>query len=482
MDWFTVDKEGLAKVLERRGKAFVLFELMSNAWDTSATEVTVTISPVANRPYCDIVVVDDDPTGFSNLEHAFTLFAESERKGDPEKRGRFNLGEKLVLAMCEEASIASTNGCIYFDKDGRHRKQSKTGVGSMFAGRVRMTRDEYAEVMRAARTLISPHNIRTTINGEHLQDRARVEGYRVTLPTEIADSEGFLRRSRREALVQLHKREGDEPPYLYEMGIPVVELTGGEPWHVNVHQKIALNADRDNVTPAFLRELRTAMLNHMHKHLKGAEDATKAWVREAASDPDATKAAVERVKVERFGEKAVAYDPSDVEGSKRAAHEGYTVIPGGALSKGEWENLKRDRIVLPAGQVTPSKPEKTAETRLLFQNEWSEEMGKLDLFVGSLGKVLLGRSCSSKFIESPEATVLATWNSGFITFNISTLGKSWLEKGVTEEQLDLILHEMSHHFASDHLSKEFNDACTKLGAKLAFFIADHPNFLKNHTW
>jgi 3-(3-hydroxy-phenyl)propionate hydroxylase len=32
----------------------------------------------------------------SDLTHAFTLFAESAKKGDAEKRGRFNLGEKLV--------------------------------------------------------------------------------------------------------------------------------------------------------------------------------------------------------------------------------------------------------------------------------------------------------------------------------------------------------------------------------------------------
>jgi len=31
--WFEVDKQGLAKILERRGKEFALFELVQNAWD-----------------------------------------------------------------------------------------------------------------------------------------------------------------------------------------------------------------------------------------------------------------------------------------------------------------------------------------------------------------------------------------------------------------------------------------------------------------
>lgn len=37
MQWFDVDKQGLSKILE--GKAFVLFELVSNAWDENASEV-----------------------------------------------------------------------------------------------------------------------------------------------------------------------------------------------------------------------------------------------------------------------------------------------------------------------------------------------------------------------------------------------------------------------------------------------------------
>ncbi len=32
-DWFEVNKHGLAKILERRGKEFTLFELIQNAWD-----------------------------------------------------------------------------------------------------------------------------------------------------------------------------------------------------------------------------------------------------------------------------------------------------------------------------------------------------------------------------------------------------------------------------------------------------------------
>ena len=32
-NWFEIDKQGLAKILERKGKEFVVFELLQNCWD-----------------------------------------------------------------------------------------------------------------------------------------------------------------------------------------------------------------------------------------------------------------------------------------------------------------------------------------------------------------------------------------------------------------------------------------------------------------
>lgn len=482
MDWFAVDKQGLAKLLERKGKAFVVFEILQNALDTDATCIDIVLEPLPNKSQARLTVGDDDPDGFANLADSWTLFAKSVKLGNPEKRGRFNLGEKLVLALCETAVISSTTGTVRFDKDGRHVTREKRDKGSVFDGTLRMTRNEYSEVCKAVRTILVPYNQRIRFNGEELPEHKRIEGFRIKLATEVADSESVLRRTVRETLVQLHAVEEGEHPHLYEMGIPIVELTGGEPWHVDVHQRVLLNSDRDNVTPAYLRDLRTGMLNAMHPFIKGADEATRDWVRDAMADPRASKDAVAHIKTERFGEKAVAYDPSDPEGSKIAAHEGYTVIPGGALSKGEWENIKRDNIVLPAGRVTPSKSEKTADTRILDLHEETKGMQKLKQFVGGLAEVLIGSKLYTAFIDAPKANTLASYGGGVISFNISRLGPDWFEKGVTEAQLDITLHEIGHTMGEDHLSKEYNDALTKLAAKLAFYVADHPNFFREMSW
>lgn len=240
MDWFSVDKEGLSRLLERRGKHVAIFELIQNAWDEQACRVTVTLVPVPHSPYARLTVEDDNPDGFADLSHAFTLFADSGKKVNPQQRGRFNIGEKLVLALCREASISSTKGTVSFEADGtRRRKRIQRECGTVFNGVLRMTRDEYAQTCQAVRTLIPPQGVETTFNGEVLVSRQPVDEFQATLETEIADAEGYLRRTRRRTTVRVYEPLAGEMPSLYELGIPVVETD--DRYHYEVMQKVPLN-------------------------------------------------------------------------------------------------------------------------------------------------------------------------------------------------------------------------------------------------
>src|SRR3954469_24018063 len=163
---FEVDKEGLRKLLAKRGAGFALFELTQNSWDEDATRVDVSMgwlrSPEADAPgLAFIQVQDDDPEGFTDLAHAYTLFAESEKKADAEKRGRFNLGEKLVIAVCERAVISTTTGTIHVDEAGRVETDEKRKVGSSFYGELEMTRAEFEEAEADVARLLPPAGVET---------------------------------------------------------------------------------------------------------------------------------------------------------------------------------------------------------------------------------------------------------------------------------------------------------------------------------
>ena len=167
-DWFEVDKNGLAQILERKGKEFVLFELVQNAWDEpGVAHVRIDLSP-CGRGKARLIVEDDAPDGFKNLAHAFTLFAASNKKQNPEQRGRFNFGEKLVLAISEEVTISTTTGSIKFDAQGRHRVRSRQPVGSRIECLLRLNADECQEILSQAHKLIPPSRITTVLNGEPL--------------------------------------------------------------------------------------------------------------------------------------------------------------------------------------------------------------------------------------------------------------------------------------------------------------------------
>ncbi len=351
MNWFEVDKEGLAKLLERRGKEFVMFELLQNALDTDAKRIEALLELKPGESFAKIVIVDDHPNGWKNLDHAYTLFAESEKKSDPEKRGRFNLGEKLVLALCEEASISTTSGTVTFTGQGRSRlPKRRTMGGSKFEATIRMTREEYEQVYSAVWRLLPPEGVKLIFNGVHIEHRKPLRVIEATLPTEIADAEGILRRSARKTKVEVVECRPREVATLYEMGIPVVST--GDRWHVNVQMKVPLNSDRDNVTPAYLKDIRTLVLNEMYKDIT-PDDATSKWARDAM-EGEVSKEAADQIVNLRFGEKRVSTDPNDPEGTKLAMSKGYTVIPPRAFSGAEWETVRKHDLVKPAGQVTPS--------------------------------------------------------------------------------------------------------------------------------
>ena len=495
MEWFTVSKAGLAKLLDRRGKQFVLYELIANGWDQKVT--TVKVSLTKQSRVATITVEDDDPNGFMDLSHAWTLFAESEKKQDATKRGRFNVGEKLVLALCTEAEILTTTGGVRFDDTGRHTLRRKREAGSVFTGKVRMTNKEFDECVLAIRRLIPPANIVTTFvsdrndfslvdEHEHvLPVRTPIAQFEATLPTEIADAEGVLRRSARKTTVSVYEPLEDEVGTLYEMGIPVVPT--GDTYHVDIGQKVPLNIDRDNVQPAYLRDVRTLVLNAVHERIHDQETANTSWVRDALSDENIAEEAIQTVVKLRFGEKAVAYDPSDAEANKRAVSKGYTVITGSQLSKDEWGNVRRAGVLTPAGRLFPTpKPysddPNAPMVKVIPETEWNEAERRTNGAIRRVANALLG--------FTPEVCIVSTdnrFNAAYggkrLDLNRRWLGHQWFTDCLTAEKLtvgavSLLIHELGHEFCRDHLSSKYYDALTDLGAKLAHLVSNNPALLR----
>lgn len=479
MNWFDVCKGGLAQIQDRKGREFAVYELTQNAWDQNATRVDISLSKEPGSRFATLEVTDDDPNGFTQIAHVWTLFEESEKKGAAEKRGRFNLGEKLVLALCEEAEIVSTTGAVRFDADGRKLLRVRRAAGSSFKGLMRMTNEAFALCCEAVDRLLPPPGIVTAFNGRVLPVRTPMAVFQASLRTEIADAEGNLRPTSRKTEVRVHELRPGEVGTLYELGIPVVET--GDGYHVDVQQKVPLGFDRDSVPPTFLKHLRALVLNAVHEALP-AEQATSVWVRDALGTSNVSPEAVRTVISQRFGEKAVVYDPSDREANKLAVVAGYTVVHSGQLSADEWTNVRNAGALRPAGKVTPSpKPFEPdgVPLKTIPPEDWSaEERATVELY----------KRLAPHLVHRPIKVVMAftknKWRAcygpaGTLYLNKRLLSRAFFAGGASEDALGLLIHEMGHEYSGDHLSTEYYRALTKVGARLALAVARDPGLLKH---
>lgn len=168
--WFEVSRKGLRELQAGKPKDFILKELIQNAWDEDGITYC-RIRAYKNPGIATISIEDDAPEGFKDLSHAFTLFSPTYKRSDPKKRGRFNIGEKQVLAICRAASISTTKGTIVFDSKGRHHRRLKRNEGSVISIIVPMNQKDFDEAIAKIRNYLPPKGIEMTMNGEPIEYR-----------------------------------------------------------------------------------------------------------------------------------------------------------------------------------------------------------------------------------------------------------------------------------------------------------------------
>lgn len=476
MNWFEVDRKGLRNILAHNGPGFVLTELLQNAVDEDGvTHVKLSLRHLGGRKGAHLVVSDDAPNGFADLSHAWTLFAQSAKKNKAEKRGRFNMGEKAVLALCKTASITTTTGCVIFGNKGRTRSTKRTQRGSVFEATVALTAAEVDKALSVVRRCIPPANVIVEVNSDRLRLPRALRTFEETLGTVLADEDGALRPTRRKTTVTVYDVPKCETPMLYEMGIPVVEIDA--PYWIDVGQKVPLNTQRDNVPPAWKRTLITHVLNAVADDVRGEEAASATWVTSALGHKAVSDKAVKRIVKERFGDNVASYDVSDREANNQVIMNGGTVLTGGALPGDVWANVKRANAVKPAGQIAPtpkpfsSDPDATP-VKLLDPEKLSVVEARTLRDFTRWAKQITGRVYKVRFANDAE------WRFGGAHSNkgpgtggsiiINLAGRRMTR--LTADVLSTFVHEVAHHYESSHLSHEYIRALADVGAEVALIM------------
>ena len=468
-DWFSVDKEGLAASIEEPAR--LPLELWQNAVDENVTVVNIELFPVeGRRGVAYLTVSDDSPEGFLDLTESYKLYAKSKKRDDATKRGRMNVGEKRVLALCEEATITSTTGQVRFGKDGKrqHVKTVKTETGTTFHAIIRLNREQQEEALRLLRMCLVPEKVTMRVNGIEVDHRPAGITTTGTLPTVLPDEEGKLtRKTRRKADIRLVEVQDGEDAHIFEMGIPVCETD--TPWHIDVQQRVPLNTERDNVPPAYLRELREHVLNAAFDHID-TETAHSAWVAEAL--PNASDEAVQKVIEERFGDRVAIFDASCPEANHRAMEAGYTVIKPREVPKGTFSRLRDMGVAKPTGQHQEFRRDiqfsADGKDYRIDPEKWTPGMKRVAQYATDLALELLGYRVQVDIAKYPFGTTScgAHFGGRNITFNVNRLGHGFFDDGDQERVDELIIHEFAHAKVENHLSDAFYTECCRLGARL----------------
>lgn len=483
MGMFEVDPKGLRKLLAGRDYGFVINELAQNAFDEEGvTELAIEVRPVEGKRQVQVLVSDNSPNGFRRLSDAWTLFAESYKKGNPLQRGRFDLGEKLVISLCKRAEIVTTTGAVRFENNKRSTLRRKREQGTLVSLWIPATKAQHEELLRAAHRLIPPAGVTVTLNGVNLHTTLPIRTFKAKLPTVNVDEEGQLRPSERIAEVQVYEAVqswDNGQAWLYEMGIPVVPIKAT--WTLDVQQKIPLNMDRDNVTPSFRRKLYAHTLNAMAQELP-KEDAAKPWVVEGTGAKEIEPETMSTVFDKSMGEKRVIYDPSDPEANMKAVSKGHTLVRGNQLSEGQRQNMRRFREaghdpLPPAGRLFPSpKPygddPNGPPVEVIPPSKYTERQKEVvamakDIF-GQIVTEAVGE-LSVRIVNTTNSFV-ACFGSGRMDLNVKRLGHSFFDgtdQKALERVLRIFVHEFAHHYSGNHLAEAYHDGLTRLGVRLS---------------
>tara|TARA_R110000824_G_scaffold53298_1_gene147665 strand:- start:7883 stop:9082 length:1200 start_codon:yes stop_codon:yes gene_type:complete len=265
-DLFGVDPIGLKELIGGAEEWRHAVEIVANVFDEykgyvdgrkRPTYCKVTFTKVG-RKNAELTVTDDG-AGFDEISDVWTFFRSTSKRSSSQVSGRFNAGEKHLLAVAHSAVVVSNGHNVVF-ADGK-RKHTKTSPidGTVITVSLKWNFETFNKALEQLKSLIAPEGLEYTVNGERVLNGDNPLGtVRASLPTVIlSDVDGMiaLRKSTRKCDVTILKVDDVQEAWLYELGVPVCELSQEFPYSLNVGQKIPLPISRDVVDKKYVDRL-----------------------------------------------------------------------------------------------------------------------------------------------------------------------------------------------------------------------------------
>lgn len=438
---FEVDLKGMRELQGARELWRLVKEIPVNVFDEfnredvkiKPTFCHVTIEPVEGHRQIE-VAAEDDGQGFQNLEDAYTLFRSTPKRQQPEVAGRFNLGEKELMAQAITGAITTTSGTVEFPPDGSRKvnRWRKRETGTRVWAVLPMTKEGLETCIVMLRRLMPPQGLEYTVNGEQVTASASICKTSAYLSTVIQEAPGQpMRQTSRRTAVHIYN--GQPEAWLYELGCPIQPIECS--YSVDIRQKVPMPPERDTVASYYLQDVFACVAEAMVTKLS-EDQVSESWIKQALEDSATTLETAKEIIKRRHGDKAVLWSTNQ-EANEKAMEAGFTVIPKTALSPAE-RSLYTKAGVFHSGDLFGRE---TAPADIV---EPTKEMQRIARFAKALAEVLLGIDIAVIFYCQKYNPDAAQYGNGALSFNVERLGKNWF-RNIRPEVTGVILHELAHH-------------------------------------
>lgn len=363
---FEVDVKGLAELEGGKLPHRLAFEPIANVFDEfrgygdperrKPSFCAVTLMHSSN-PRGVVLTVADDGAGFSNERDIWTFFGTTAKRADVKVAGRFNAGDKQLLALARSATVKTNKVTVEFARNERNviRHREQVMNGTLVEALMPWSLDDLRSIREHVYSIIPPEGLIYTVDGATVSRPATKASVNVTLPT-VALIDGVMKSTQRKSQVSVLAGNGE--PMLCELGMPICSLGEiGFPWTLDVQQKVPVPISRDMVPTSYLYRLIGTVLEHaaMDGHLLLTEEQQGAgFVKEALEwirEPEALSATISSL----FGENAVRRS-SDTSANANAAAQGAAIISGRAFGTATRSRLDASGI-LPSAKARFGEPD-----------------------------------------------------------------------------------------------------------------------------
>ncbi len=460
---FEVNTEGMRQLHRNREPYQLVKELVQNVFDEEVTVCRVEIIPEIEGTR---VTVEDDGPGFRDVRDAYTLMGDTPKRLDPERRGRFNMGEKEIISVAVSAEVKTAGHTVEFPAEGGRRvAANRRKRGTRVSLLMPWDREKSAELAERLTHFRPPEGIAMTVNGVPVSRAPELRVHQAVLETVIQDAPGEpMRPTRRKTAMHVLAPNRDGQAWILEMGIPIqpVDMI----YSVDVMQKVPMPPNRDTVSENYLKRIYAETLNAMNDEMPDREFSEQ-WVRSGMEHRAIEKESVERVIQKRYGDRVVSWS-SNPDSNMRAIDAGYEVIHPRSASREEMKNMRDLGGLQSANQLFPRQPSTeldltpiplhTLETDFI---RWVQETA-----------ALAGKKVTTRFVNDPRTDVAAcctmnTQNPEML-LNRYHLDDEFL-RGRGARQLELVIHELGHADSDGRMSHgpEWGEGCCRVAGLIA---------------